>query len=405
MKSYRSFLVFIGNILYHFDRALFNLLIPFLAPLFFPTVDPIYALISMFIISPLTLLTKPLGALVFGYFGDKLGRKKVLSITLMGMSIKTGLMGFLPTYHEIGIFAPLILVFTRLALGFFSAGETTGGAIYLLEKSSENQRNFVSSLFDASGILGIFLASFSIGRMHSYENFWRILFWIGGIIGVVGWFFRKLPEDENVRAEKPMYPWKILWQYKSSVLAVAILAGFSYANYYLITHFMNGFLPLISSITKVEAISLNSTLLGIDFLLLPLFGLLSIKMRKEVLIFSSILGIISCCMPLFFLLYDVTFFKAACVRIVLTIFGVALASVYHAWVFEITPSNHRYLVGAFGTVIGSQLFGSPMPAFSLWLYKQTGLIIAPTFPVVLLGVFSLIILFKTRIIIEAKAKF
>lgn len=395
--SFHSFIIIIGNILYHFDRALFALLIPFLAPLFFPTLDPIYALICMYVIAPLSLFAKPLGALVFGYFGDRIGKRKILSITLMGMSIKTALMGFLPTYDQIGLFAPLLLLFIRLAIQFFSAGETTGGAIYLLEQCKLEKRNFISSLFDASGVLGILLASCVIWLFHSYEGFWRILFWMGGLIGIIGWMFRKLPDDE-IPLEQSQSTWKILWEHRNAVFSIASVAGFSYANYYLITTFMNGFIPLISSMTKADAISLNSMLLGVDFLLLPLFGLISLKIRKELLIIGAILAIITCSAPLFLLLNEATFFKAACVRIALTIFGVCLAAPYHAWAYERTPANHRYLVGAFGTAMGAKVFGGPIPALSLWLYHQTGWIFAPAFPVILIGIFPLFYLLREGIV-------
>lgn len=390
----RYLLVFLGNILYHFDRALFSLLIPFLAPLFFPHIDPLYALIAMFIISPLEAFVKPLGALVFGYWGDKIGRRKILSITMMGMAIKTAFMGFLPTYEQIGIYAPLLLAFVRLTIGFFSAGETTGGAIFLLEKSEQKKRNFISSLFDASGILGILLASSAIYFFHSYPHFWRILFWIGGGIGVIGWMFRKLPDDPKVFSEPLMSCGMILWKYKKEVVAVAAVAGFSYANYFLITSFMNGFLPLISTITKAEAISFNSILLGVDFLLLPLFGLISLKISKKTLMLTAILGIVLCVCPLFLLLQKATLYKAAFVRMVLTLFGVCLAAPYHAWVYETTPPSHRYLIGAFGTAIGAKLFGAPLPALSLWLYQATGLVVSATIPLIIVGVLPLIFLLK-----------
>jgi MFS transporter, MHS family, proline/betaine transporter len=390
-KTIRSLLVILGNILYHFDRALFGLLTPFLAPHFFPTFDPIYALISMYAIAPLTVFVKPLGALFFGSLGDRIGKRRVLSFTLMGMALKTFLMGCLPTYHQVGAFAPLFLAFTRLAISFFSGGETTGGAIFLLERCKTEKRSLISSLFDASGILGIVIASTAIALFCSYEGFWRYLFWAGGLIGLIGWVFRRLPEDvEHVHTEQIQSSWSILWEYRQVVVAVSTLAGFSYANYYLITHFMNGFIPLISGITQAEAMVLNSKLLLFDLILLPLFGIVSLKVSKEVLIRVAIVGILVVAFPLFLLLGNVTLFKLVFVRIVLTILGVSLAAPYHAWVFEVTPLKHRYLIGAFSTAIGARLFGAPLPCISLWLFKQTGMMISPVFPLMIVGVLALV---------------
>lgn len=382
-------IVMIGNLFYHFDRALFGLLVPFLAPIFFPQVDPIYALIYMYAISPLSLLAKPLGAIVFGHLGDRWGTQKILSITLFGMAIKTGIMGFLPTYDQVGFFAPLLLAFTRLMISFFSSGETTGGAISLFENSPPEKRNLMSALYDASGILGILFASLSVWILHSYQDFWRILFWSGSAIGTVGWYFRRISMKQTPKKSVSLPPFPVLWHHRALVLKIALLAGFSYANYYLITSFLNGFLPLVSPLTNGEAISLNTTLLFLDFLLLPLFGILSLKIRRENLILISIVGITIFCGPLFLLLKEATLLKAGFVRIFLMVFGVVLAAPYHAWVFEKTPPDHRYLLGAFSSAVGGRIFGSPILPIGLWLYKKTGSVVAPTIPLIVLGVCSL----------------
>ena len=91
-------------------------------------------------------------------------------------------------------------------------------------------------------------------------------------------------KSSNERVEKKTQspsPFKTIWIYRKIVIKVALLSGFSYANYYLITNFMNGFLPLVSDISKGDAIALNTSLLTLDFLLLPLFGILSLKISKE----------------------------------------------------------------------------------------------------------------------------
>ena len=351
----------------------------------------------MYAIIPLGMLAKPLGAFVFGRLGDRIGRTKVLSITLMGMAVKTALMGFLPTYQQIGIFAPVLLACTRILFNFFSAGETTGGALYLLEKDKPTQRNVTSSLFDASGIFGILLASWAVWLTHPYDGFWRLLFWVGAFIGVMGWFLRRQPEEEAYKPSPESSSWKVLWEHRRPLFMIASVSGFSYANYYLVTTFMNGFLPLISSITKAEVLSLNSLLLTMDMLLLPLFGILSVRVNREQLMLLAIALIITSCMPLLLLLQKTTLFLAVFVRMTLTILGTCLAAPYHAWAFEVSPSKHRYLIGALGTTLGSQLFGAPFPAVSLWLYNQTGWIFAPAFPLIFVGLLALIALKKSSV--------
>lgn len=386
---YSKSLALIGNILYHFDRALFGLLAPFLAPLFFPESDPITALIYIYCMIPLGLLTKSLGVFVFGRLGDTLGRAKVLSLTLMGMAVLTSIMGLLPTHAQAGPLAPLLLLLTRLGFDFFAAAETTGSALFLMERSRPEKRSLVGSLVDASGILGTLLASCAVWLGASHPNFWRVLFLAGSALGIVGWALRKIP---NATQEGQFYipTLTILWNHRRLVLSIAAVSGFSYANYYLVTTFMNGYLPLISTISKAEAVSLNSLLLAFDLILLPLFGLLSIKVAKEKLMLFAIAGITAFSLPLYYSLQDCSLLLAGAVRILLTLFGVCLAAPFHAWVYEQSPPNHRYLVGAMGTLLGGKLFGSLFPALSLWSYHQFHLPFAPAIPLILLGILALL---------------
>src|SRR5579872_7035410 len=123
----------IGNLLEHYDRALFGLLAPFIAPLFFEGKDPLTALILTYGMLPLGILSRPLGSLFFGWIGDRFGRREALFYSLLGMAFTTIGIGFLPIYAQIGALAPLLLAFGRLLQNFFDAGETAGGAIAVLE--------------------------------------------------------------------------------------------------------------------------------------------------------------------------------------------------------------------------------------------------------------------------------
>jgi len=382
-----NLLLFIGNVIYHFDRALFNLLIPFLAPVFFKNTDPVYALIAMFMISPLTIFVKPLGAIFFGFLEKKISRVRVLSITLLGMSLKTFLMAFLPTYDQIGYFAPVLLAFIRMGISFFSGSETAGGSILLFERSNKNFRNFFSSLFDISGILGVLMASFSIYFSCEKENFWRLLFLIGGLIGLVGWYFRKLP-DTSINDVKNDSIFKIIFENKKIVFLISIVSGFSYANYYLITSFMNSYIPIICDISNKTAISINNYLLIFDVIFLLFFGYLSLKIKKESLMFFGIIGILISSIPLFMMLEKPTFLNTIFLRVGLTFFGCAIAAPYHAWVYEKTQNN-KLLIASFSTSIGSRLLGSSISFVSLWLYKKTNLVFAPGIILFSLSVFSM----------------
>ncbi len=375
---FRYFAGLFGNIFEHYDAALFGFLAPFLAPLFFPSIDPIEGLIYTYALLPFGFLSRPIGAIFFGKMGDRVGRRKTLAITLFGMAICTGMIGFLPIYEMAGVVAPILLGALRLLQNFFSAGEITGGAIYILEGTGEKKRCLWSSFYDASGILGILIASAATGF---FQEYWRCLFWAGSLTGIAGAIVRLKGEELPVQKD-PEPAYRILWRHKMAVGSIAAVAGFSYANYYLLTNFMNGFLPFISSITKVEAVQANTLLLIGDFFLLPIFGLIAMKLGKEKLMQSALACSIALTIPLLGLLKDCSPALAIGVRLSFVCIGIALSAPFHAWALEAAPKNHRYLVGAFGTAVGSRLIGAPIPAMALWLYHKTNWVEIAAFPVI-----------------------
>ncbi|MBS0624952.1 MAG: MFS transporter [Verrucomicrobia bacterium] len=385
MKNRSLWLGLIGNVLEHYDAALFGLLAPFLAPLFFPTDSPVVSLALTYALLPMGFLSKPLGAFLFGWFGDRFGRRRALSISLFGMAISTGMIGFLPTYDQAGVWAPILLAVTRGCQSLFAVGETTGGALFVLEKVSEGRRTIASSLFDASGILGILLGSYLVSH---WNIDWRLLFWVGASAGLVGAVLR-LDKDSEPEIKSLELPFKILWKQWKPILGIAFVSGFSYFNYYLITTFMNGFLPLISSITREEALELNTGLLCFDLAALPFFGWLARKIPKERLMGGAIMAILVLSVPLFGLLEGASYWTAAGVRLTFTLFGVALAAPFYAWAFEKAPENHRFLICAVGSAIGSRMLGSPAPVIGLSLYEWTGWVPASILPLWILGIGSL----------------
>ncbi len=372
-STQRYFSAIIGHILKYYDKSIYGFLIPFLAPLFFPHADPVYSLLAGYALLPLGILAKPLGAYVFGRLGDRWGRKFCLFITLLGMGCTTGAIGCLPTFEEAGWIGPFLLTLGRLLQNFFAAGESSGGALFLLEHTEEKKRGLMSSLFDASGILGIFLAA--LAATLAGEAHWRWLFWLGGLASLPGLFIRHSSE-EIFTPPKKQTTWKRRdW---AAFFAVAAVSGFSYANYYLLSTFLNGFLPLVSQVTAQEALVLNTLLLGVDFLLLPLFGWLSLHVKKEIFIFTSLFLGACMALPLFLLLDGANLWIAGGVRITLTVIGVCLAAPYHAWAMETAPQERRFMVCAMGAALGDRLIGASAPAAGLWLYHQTGWIASPS---------------------------
>jgi len=382
----------IGNLFEHYNKALFVFLAPFLAPLFFENSSPLTALILTYAIMPLGLFAKPLGALCFGLIGDGKGRCAALFLTLLGMALSTALIGCLPTFSQVGWIAPVLLALGCLIQNFFGSGETTGGTLLILEACEESKRSLYNGIYECSTILGILLASVGVtwlSMQGSIETHWRWLYWIGGVAGGLGLFTRLFTKEAKVEPQPKRRIFPFLWEHRIPFLIVAITSGFSYANYYMVTSLLNGYLPLISSITQAEAMQANSLILGFDFLLLPLGGLLALRFSKEKLmvIFASLICLLA--VPLYSALPTATLFPITMIRMVFVILGVGFSVILAPYYQDLIPYENRYTLICFGTAIGSQLFGNSACFMGFFLFRQTGWPGAPALYLIATGLLTI----------------
>jgi MHS family proline/betaine transporter-like MFS transporter len=386
----------LGNLFEHYDNALFGLLSPFLAPLFFPEYDPLIALVLTYCIIPLGMIARPIGSLIFGYIGDTCGRREALVLTLTGMAIVTTAMGFMPTYQEVGFLAPFLLSLGRIFQNFFAAGETVGGAIYLIENTHESYKNFISSLYSASTVAGILLASLGVSvlcTLNLVEDCWRLLYLFGCSTAFCAVLLRmkmiwKSPLLKESPASSIRFVLKTCWNSRQALITIAIASGFSYASYTIALVLMNGLVPIVSSISKMEMMHLNTILLGIDFLLLPLFGILANQFSREKMMISAaaIAAVTSC--SLFWFLEGASLLTIITIRLILVIIGVWFTAPFYSWSQNLVPHPYRYTTISFAYAIGTQLLGGPTAAISLWLLQKTNSMMSAGFYWMFLGILA-----------------
>jgi len=384
----------LGNLFEHYDTALFGFLSPFLAPLVFPDREPIVALILTYAIIPLGMLARPLGSLVFGYIGDVYGRNHALFLTLAGMAFVSGCIAFSPTYSQAGILAPIIFCIGRALQNFLAAGETMGGAIFLLENSSEKRHDLFSSLYSASTMGGHLLASlgvFLLGYYNLTDPGWRFLYLCGCVTALFGCLIRRSPRtaQTTVKFSQTVMNLKdTLWTYRKPLICIMITSGFASATYSIALVLMNGFIPLVSTFSKTEVMKINTYLLILDFCALPFFGWIASKVPREKLMLSASLGVVLCAMPLMLSLKEASLMGIIGVRIAFVIFGVAFFAPFHAWAQQLIPSTCRYAVISLGYALGTQALGSPTAALSLWCFQKTGLVASVSWYWMFLGLLS-----------------
>ncbi len=381
----RAAALYIGNLIDHYDGALFAFLSPIFATQFFPETDYLTALILTYAMLPLGVISKVAGAFYYGAMGDKKGPTHALCYTLFGISCLSICMAALPTYQTIGAYAPLMLLLLRLAYNFFSAAESTGGAISFINLSEkEEEKDMLSSLFNTSTIGGILAASFLISLfyyLNILESTWRTLYLLGGVAGLIGYFLRKekrtFPTNcLNTSISKKPFCLKEIWASRDVLAAMTLASAFSYACYAMAFILMNTLIPLVTPYTHSEAALTNTSLLVLDFILLPLFGYLATKIGRTRMMMGAIGAAIFSGLILFPMISQATLFFIITIRLIIVGIGVAFSSTYHSWALSVAPPSYSYSAMATTYALGSRLLGSSTPALSLYLFKETGSLLA-----------------------------
>ena len=194
-----------GTFLEWYDFLAFATLAVVFTPLFFPSSDPTTGLLASLATFGVGMLVRPIGAAIFGSVGDRIGRRPVFMITITLMGIATFCVGFLPTYAQVGIWAPIFLVSLRLLQGLSAGGEIGGSAVYLTEHAGNFNRGFKTSFLQLMGPLGILVSTLQIALLQSYltqEEFlswgWRVPFWVSLILLLVAFKARMALEETPV---------------------------------------------------------------------------------------------------------------------------------------------------------------------------------------------------------------
>ncbi len=194
-----------GTFLEWYDFLTFATLAVVFGPLFFPSSDPSTALLASLATFGVGMVVRPIGAAIFGSIGDRIGRRPVFMITITLMGIATVCVGFLPTYAQVGIWAPILLVGLRLLQGLSAGGEIGGSAVYLTEHAGDANRGFKTSFLQLMGPLGILVSTLQIALLQGYltpEEFlswgWRVPFWISLILLLVAFKVRMALEETPI---------------------------------------------------------------------------------------------------------------------------------------------------------------------------------------------------------------
>ena len=394
----------VGNILEWYDFAVFGFFAPIIGSQFFPSDNPMAALIKTFGVFAAGYLMRPIGGIIFGHFGDKLGRKRALQLSVMMMAIPTTLIAFLPTHAQIGLLAPILLVLIRLIQGVSVGGELVGSISFITEIAPKNRRGFFGSFSVCSAVGGILLGSAVATIAHGVfdaeflNNWgWRIPFLLGFAIGGFGLWMRKgmveTPQFEKVKETGDVGKSPVIEAVKSMpgmiahVVAMLVLyaGGFYMLFVWWPTYLTTIVVPPISHALMINTISMVALMF-----LIPAAGYLSDLIGRKTVLGAAFLGMAVLAYPLVIWTDHGVFSSALISQLIFAILIGGALGPMAATLVELFPTRIRFSSIGVSYNIALAIFGGTAPLVSTWLVSRTGDIESPAYYLIAMAVISLI---------------
>ena len=352
--------------------------------LFFPKFDPLVGTLLAFATYAVGFVARPLGGIVFGHFGDRIGRKKLLMWSLVMMGLATVLIGLLPGYDAIGIWAPIGLIVLRVLQGFAVGGEWGGAVLMAAEHGDARRRGYWASWPQAGVPLGLLLSTGILAlmaRVQTNADFeawgWRVPFLLSAILVIVGWYIRNRVTESpmfeaEIEAERPPAT-PAIDVFRERPRAVLLGAGLRVGEnivYYIITVFSLTYLVDVAAESK--SLALDALLIGaaIQFVAIPLIATLSDRIGRRAVYavggFGSAIFV--------FLFFPMLASGSNGLIILAIVIGLVLhASMYApqaAFITELFPTRIRYSGVSIAYQLTAIFAGSLAPIIALWLYKD-----------------------------------
>lgn len=407
-RTRRMVAVGIGNFMEWFDFAIYGYFAAIIGAQFFPSGDPTAEMLSSLAVFAVGFVSRPFGALILGPLGDRLGRRTVLIITVLGMGIVTALIGLTPSYAAIGIAAPIIIVVLRLLQGGFAGSEWTSAAAYIGESAPTRKRAVYASVVTGTAGLAflvgtitaaVLTASMSEEALGSWG--WRVPFIASFLMAIVAIYIRRklvdtpvFEEVERKRASNSLEATPTSAKVKAFVMTLAFSGIFGVSLYYFITY-VNNFLSGPVGMPRVDALIVCGIAMAIYVAFNPLVGIIVDRVGRRPVLFTGLIGLIVWSAPAFWLMSTANPWLAGVALVPFGFFVACTAVVNNVLLVEVFPASIRATGSAIGYNVAYALLAGPGPLIAAALVAGTGLLISPSFYVIAVAILSLAVLLPT----------
>ncbi|MGO3153746.1 MAG: MFS transporter [Galactobacter sp.] len=398
----------LGNTLEWFDYGIYGYLTTYVAYHFFEpfTSDRSTQILFTLLGFAVSFMLRPIGGMVLGPLGDRLGRKKILVITVAVISGATTLIGLLPTAQTIGIWAPILLFTLRIVQGFSAGGEYAGAAVFMAEHAPDKKRGFYGAFLDSGTFIGTCLAALVctgmtllVGHDAMMDFWWRVPFLLALPVGLIAlWMRRSLEEPEvfsEIAAEAKQESavkalGTVIVSFPKQLLKLTGYVILVNVAFYLVLTYMPTYLSETLGQSSTSAGMMLVVVQAFMAVAIVFFGSLSDKIGRKPVIIGSALGFTLLSIPTVLLMGLENPVLQFLGLAVLGLLLVALTSVLSATLSALFPTQVRYSGLAFGYNVATAIFGGTAGLVVQWLIAKTGIVIMPGIYMTVAGVIGLI---------------
>ena len=386
-----------GNVMEWYDFAVYGYFARTIGQLYFPADDPSLSLLAAFGAFAVGFFMRPLGAILFGYIGDRVGRAHSLLWSVVAMAVPTFAIGLLPTYHKVGIGASVLMLLCRILQGLAVGGEYTGSVVFLAERAAPGKRGLASAWAPFGAVAGILLGS-TMGTaiinalpMADVVGWaWRLPFLFGVVVGAVGFFIRRHVSFDKPPPGKGFPLSEALREHPLEMLQVVGLCIANAVGFYLIFVYVTTWLKLYAQMKIGSALLVNSINMAIMLGVILGAGWLSDKIGRKPVMAAAAIGLAFFAWPLMALMQTGDFANVLLGQLGFVLLVGSYNAVNPIAICELFPRSVRCSAVSTAYNITLGVVGGTAPIVATWLIDVTNYPLAPALYIALGGAVSAI---------------
>lgn len=402
----------IGQFIEFYDFTLYGLSAVTLSHLFFPGDNALAGLLATFATFGVAFLVRPLGGMFFGALGDRIGRRKVLFITLMSIGVATAAIGLLPTYATVGVFAPILLVLCRLVQGFSAGGESVGAPAFVFEHAPLQRRGFWINVTLAATALpsvvggSLILVLSSTMPAEAFDSYgWRIPFLLALPLAFFGlWIRSKTEESEAFKQVLAKHEHKeyspireAFRENRVRMLQVICVMGLTAMGFYFLSGYFVSYVQVTGNLSREASLGANALAMALYAILLPVGGTIGDRVGRRPMLITGAAALAVLSIPCFMLVTSGSLALAIAGQLLFVVPMCIYGGGCYTFFVEIFTTETRFTSAAISYNVAYAAFGGSAPFIGTMLVSSTGRDSAPGFYMAAAALVVLLFLLLTKI--------